>query len=73
LYRWHPWFGLHVCIHKKAKVEQHKRTTLEAMSISPPVVVSREIVLRGADFVSTCLKALNLTAGAFHIEPVFPR
>jgi hypothetical protein len=58
----------HVCIHEKAKVERHARTTLEAMSISPPISIDRAVVLAGATFISTCLKALGLTAGAFHIE-----
>jgi len=63
-----PW---HLCIQEKARVERLARTTLEAMSVSPPVSVSRDVLLRGADFVSRCLAELRekgLTAGAFHIE-----
>ncbi|MFC9931765.1 acetyl-CoA carboxylase biotin carboxylase subunit family protein [Streptomyces sp. NPDC127190] len=61
----------HLCVHEKARVERHARTTLEAMSISPPVCLDRELVLEGAEFVSSCLGALRelgLSAGAFHIE-----
>lgn len=61
----------HMCIQEKARVERLERTTLEAMSISPPNSVSREVLLRGADFVSRCfaeLTELGLTAGAFHVE-----
>jgi len=61
----------HMCIQEKARVERLERTTLEAMSISPPNSVSREVLLRGAQFVSRCLaemQELGLTAGAFHVE-----
>jgi biotin carboxylase len=63
--------AVHLCVQEKARVERLPRTTLEAMSISPPVGVSREVLLRGAEFVSRCfaeLKATGLTAGAFHVE-----
>lgn len=61
----------HLCVHEKARVERRERTTLEAMSISPPTSVDREVILEGADFVSRCFAALKehgLTAGAFHVE-----
>jgi biotin carboxylase len=61
----------HLCIHEKARVERLDRTTLEGMSVSPPSSVDRDIILRGADFVTRCLAELRevgLTAGAFHIE-----
>jgi biotin carboxylase len=61
----------HMCIQEKARVERLERTTLEAMSVSPPSSVTQEVLLRGADFVSHCfaeLKGLGLTAGAFHVE-----
>ncbi|GGN44996.1 ATP-grasp domain-containing protein [Streptomyces fuscichromogenes] len=61
----------HLCVHEKARVERLERTTLEGMSVSPPVSLGRELVLEGADFVTRCLKALEehgLSAGAFHIE-----
>lgn len=61
----------HMCIQEKARVERLERTTLEAMSVSPPSSVSREVIMQGADFVSHCfaeLKGLGLTAGAFHVE-----
>jgi biotin carboxylase len=63
--------AVHLCVQEKARVERLRRTTLEAMSISPPIAVDREVLLRGAAFVSRCfaeLKALGLTAGAFHVE-----
>ncbi len=61
----------HMSIQEKARVERLERTTLEAMSVSPPSSVSREVLLQGADFVSHCfseLKGFGLTAGAFHVE-----
>jgi len=61
----------HLCVHEKARVERLKRTTLEGMSVSPPVSIDRDLVLEGADHVTRCLTALaerGLTAGAFHIE-----
>lgn len=61
----------HMCIQEKARVERLDRTTLEAMSVSPPNSVSAEALMRGAAFVSRCfveLKELGLTAGAFHVE-----
>ena len=61
----------HMCVQEKARVERLERTTLEAMSVSPPHSVGREVLLRGAEFVSRCfagLKELGLTAGAFHVE-----
>lgn len=61
----------HMCIQEKARVERLERTTLEAMSVSPPSSVNQEVLMRGTDFVSRCfaeLKGLGLTAGAFHVE-----
>lgn len=58
----------HICAQEKARVERLSRTTLEAMSISPPISVSSEIILAGADFVARCLAEAGLTAGAFHVE-----
>jgi len=58
----------HICVHEKAKMEIRERTTLEAMSISPPVSVDRDVLLAGAAFVSKCLARLGLDAGAFHVE-----
>lgn len=61
----------HLCVHEKARVERLERTTLEGMSVSPPVSLGRELVLEGAEHVTRCLTALaehGLTAGAFHIE-----
>jgi hypothetical protein len=58
----------HICAQEKARLERLDRTTLEAMSISPPISVPCEIVLAGAAFVSRCLAAVGVTAGAFHIE-----
>ncbi|MTK63231.1 MAG: ATP-grasp domain-containing protein [Methanobacterium sp.] len=61
--------GVHpVCIHEKARVEEHRRTTLEGMSISPPVSVGKDCLLEGAGFVAACLNALDLRSGAFHVE-----
>ncbi|MBO0820780.1 MAG: ATP-grasp domain-containing protein, partial [Nocardiopsaceae bacterium] len=60
----------HLCVHEKARVERLERTTLEVMSVSPPSSVSREAVLRGADFVARCLGELTGLglAGVFHVE-----
>ena len=61
----------HLCAHEKARVERLERTTLEGMSVSPPVSIDRDLVLEGADHVTRCLAALaghGLTTGAFHIE-----
>ncbi|WP_225851031.1 acetyl-CoA carboxylase biotin carboxylase subunit family protein [Streptomyces sp. HPF1205] len=61
----------HLCVHEKARVERLERTTLEGMSVSPPVSLAPELILEGADFVTRCLNALarlGLSAGAFHIE-----
>ncbi|WP_062209998.1 acetyl-CoA carboxylase biotin carboxylase subunit family protein [Streptomyces sp. NBRC 109706] len=61
----------HLCVHEKARVEHRERTTLEGMSVSPPVSLDRALVLAGADHVTRCLDALaelGTTAGVFHIE-----
>jgi hypothetical protein len=58
----------HICVHEKARVEWHARTTLEAMSVTPPTSLDRDTVVAGARFVSRCLTALGLDAGAFHVE-----
>ena len=58
----------HIGVHEKARVERQERTTLEGMSISPPVCIDPAIVLEGAQFVSECLSAIGLRAGAFHVE-----
>ncbi|MCX5210088.1 ATP-grasp domain-containing protein [Kitasatospora sp. NBC_00240] len=61
----------HLCIHEKARVERLERTTLEGMSVSPPVGIDRQLVLEGAEYVSSCfaeLDARGLTAGVFHVE-----
>ncbi|HEU5319986.1 MAG TPA: ATP-grasp domain-containing protein, partial [Methylomirabilota bacterium] len=58
----------HIAVHEKARVERLDRTTLEVMSISPPLAVSGDVLLAGADFVSRCLRECGLTAGAFHVE-----
>ncbi|MBD0674488.1 acetyl-CoA carboxylase biotin carboxylase subunit family protein [Streptomyces sp. CBMA156] len=61
----------HLCVHEKARVERLERTTLEGMSVSPPVSLDRELVLEGADHVTRCLAALaehGMIAGVFHIE-----
>ncbi len=61
----------HLCVHEKARVERLERTTLEAMSVSPPVSIGADLVLDGADFLTRCLAelgTLGLSTGAFHIE-----
>jgi hypothetical protein len=61
----------HMCIHEKAIVDRLDRTTLESMSISPPVCVGLDVISRGAEYVSRCfaeLRSYGLTAGAFHVE-----
>lgn len=60
----------HLCVHEKARVERLERTTLEAMSVSPPSSVSPQEVLRGADYVARCLGELREfgLAGVFHVE-----
>ncbi|AOK28268.1 MULTISPECIES: ATP-grasp domain-containing protein [Burkholderia] len=57
-----------ICIHEKARVERLQRTTLESMSISPPVSLSRDSLLDGARFVCDCLTRIGLTQGAYHVE-----
>jgi hypothetical protein len=57
-----------VCIHEKARVERLERTTLENMSISPPIGLPDTTLLDGVTFVSDCLTAIGLTSGAFHVE-----
>ncbi|MEV5959544.1 ATP-grasp domain-containing protein [Streptomyces sp. NPDC051987] len=61
----------HLCVHEKARVERLERTTLEGMSVSPPVSLGRDLLLEGAGFVTRCLQSLQehgLSTGAFHIE-----
>lgn len=61
----------HLCVHEKARVDRLDRTTLESMSISPPIGVGGDVILRGAEFLSRCFKELRssgLTAGVFHVE-----
>lgn len=57
-----------ICIHEKARVERLQRTTLEGMSISPPISLSRDILLEGVQFVSDCLMRVGLKDGAYHVE-----
>lgn len=57
-----------VCIHEKARVERRPRTTLESMSISPPISLPRDALLEGARFVGECLTRIGLTEGAYHVE-----
>ncbi|MFT3803415.1 MAG: ATP-grasp domain-containing protein [Burkholderiaceae bacterium] len=57
-----------LCVHEKAKVDRLRRTTLESMSVSPAISLSAKEITAGADFVAQCLSALNLNAGAFHVE-----
>ncbi|AGK47854.1 carbamoyl-phosphate synthase L chain, ATP binding domain protein [Burkholderia thailandensis MSMB121] len=57
-----------VCIHEKARVERRRRTTLESMSISPPISLPRDTLLEGARFVCECLTRIGLTEGAYHVE-----
>jgi len=58
----------HVCVQEKARVDRLERTTLECMSISPPISVDRAVVMAGADFVTRCLAEVGVTRGAFHVE-----
>ncbi len=58
----------HICVHEKARMESRGRTTLELLSVSPPVSIGAAAVLEGADFVTRCLDAADLHAGAFHVE-----
>ncbi|MCG8417954.1 MAG: ATP-grasp domain-containing protein [Proteobacteria bacterium] len=60
--------AFHLCVHEKARVEREDWTTLELMSISPPLTLNSSALMLGAEFVTTCLKTVGLTAGAFHIE-----
>lgn len=57
-----------VCVHEKARVERLQRTTLESMSISPPVSLPEATLQEGAAFVSECLSRIGLTNGAYHVE-----
>ncbi len=57
-----------ICVHEKARVERLPRTTLESMSISPPISLSTETLREGERFVSECLIRMGLTQGAFHVE-----
>jgi biotin carboxylase len=61
----------YLCVHEKARVDRLERTTLESMSVSPPVTVGDDIIRRGTEFLSQCFKELRssgLTAGVFHVE-----
>ncbi|GLU34970.1 ATP-grasp domain-containing protein [Trinickia caryophylli] len=57
-----------VCVHEKARVERLQRTTLESMSISPPLCLPEAILQEGAAFVSECLSRIGLINGAYHVE-----
>ncbi|MGB3435919.1 ATP-grasp domain-containing protein [Achromobacter sp.] len=57
-----------LCVHEKARVERLPRTTLESMSISPPISLPVDTLREGERFVSECLTRIGLTEGAFHVE-----
>jgi predicted ATP-grasp superfamily ATP-dependent carboligase len=58
----------HVCVHEKAQMQRQSRTTLEVMSVSPPLSIDQEAVSEGAAFITKCFEVAGLTAGAFHVE-----
>ena len=58
----------HVCVHEKVQMERQSRTTLEVMSVSPPLSIDQEAISEGAAFVTKCFEVVGLTAGAFHVE-----
>jgi len=60
--------AFHISVQEKARIDRLDRTTLESMSISPPISVDRDVILAGADFVARCLAATGVTHGAFHVE-----
>ena len=58
----------HVCVHEKAQMKRQSRTTLEVMSVSPPLSIDQEAISEGAAFITKCFEVVGLTAGAFHVE-----
>ncbi|CUI99310.1 ATP-grasp domain-containing protein [Achromobacter xylosoxidans] len=57
-----------ICVHEKARVERLPRTTLESMSISPPISLPADTLREGERFVAECLTRMGLGEGAYHVE-----
>lgn len=57
-----------LAVHEKTCVTHTQSHVLEGACVSPPVSLSRAQKAAGERFVSDCIQALKLEAGAYHIE-----
>lgn len=57
-----------LAIHEKTGLEARDNTVLENVDISPSLTLSQPQMLAGADFIEQCLRCMELTEGAFHVE-----
>jgi len=57
-----------VAIHEKFEVERQAKTTLENVSVAPPVSISALGLKKAETWIPAVLKALNCENGCFHVE-----
>ena len=55
-------------IHEKLETEQMGCSTMENTSVSPPVSLEEAGVRSGMGFIQSCLQALGIRTGCYHIE-----
>lgn len=60
-----------LAIHEKAGLEARDNTILENTDISPSLHLNPQEMRNGSDFIHSCLSALSLKEGAFHVEARF--
>lgn len=62
--------GIHhvLAVHEKTCVTHTKSHVQEEACVSPPISLSQERQEAGEKFISSCITALELIAGAYHIE-----
>ena len=57
-----------LAVHEKTGLEARDNTILENVDISPSLTFSKEQMIAGSNFVMQCLRCMELTEGAFHVE-----
>ncbi len=57
--------------HEKMEVEEQQSSTLENLCVSPPISLSKNEVRRAEKNVISCLKALGIQNGCYHVEAKF--
>lgn len=62
-----------LAIHEKAGIENQLLTVLETTDVSPAISLSVQEMVSGSQFIHSCLAALELHCGGFHIEAKYER